>query len=175
MFTLTLGICLVALCFPAVASTSTPTLADLRAQLTQPEVQVDFAKAKLTIDRLIDPSIDAASVMRELDALTAAVKSRIPAGASRRSQLDILLATLYQPGAWNGNRPFTYDLADPFGKNHTSKLLSAYLTTRKGNCVSMPILVAIIGQRLGLGLTLATAPEHVLVKAVDDEGRWLNL
>jgi hypothetical protein len=42
-------------------------LAPLRAQLRLPDEQVDYAAAKLVIDRLIDPSTDTAAVRRELD------------------------------------------------------------------------------------------------------------
>jgi len=154
------------------------TQADLRplqALLDTPDAQVDFAKAKLAIDRMIDPGTDVPSTLRQIDALAAAAAARFPAGASHRTKLDVLLSTLYQPGPWNQNRPFAYDLEDPFGRNRENKLLATYLRTRKGNCVSMPILVAILGQRLGLAMTLATAPEHVLVKFIDDEGRYLNV
>lgn len=140
-----------------------------------PEDRVDLAGAKLTIDRLIDPTIDAGAVLRELDQLTTAVKRRTPAGLTKRAELEVLLDTLYRPGPWNDNRPFSYDLNDPFGKNRQNKLLATYLITRKGNCVSMPVLIAVLGQRLGLIMTLATAPGHVMVKFVDDEGRWLNV
>lgn len=150
-------------------------LAPLRALLSTPDDQIDFATAKLTIDRLIDPSIDASAVLLEIERLTDAVKARTPAGVTRRGQFDVLLSALYEAGPWNGNRPFTYDLRDPLGKNRRTKLLSTYLSTRKGNCVSMPILVAIIAQRLGLYVTLSTAPQHVLVKFVGDQGRWLNV
>lgn len=173
-----LGLCLLAVCAsPVVAGqpTARPILADLQHQFSLPEQQVDFAQAKLTVDRLIDPSIDTTTVLRELDRLTTVVRQRTPAGLTKRAELDVLLDTLYKPGPWNGNRPFSYDLNDPFGKNRKNKLLATYLTTRKGNCVSMPILVAILGQRLGLIMTLATAPSHVMVKFVDDEGRWLNV
>lgn len=161
------------------ANAAAPTnseLAPLRAVFRMPEQQVDLAHAKLTVDRLIDPSIDAAAVLRDLDQLTAAVKKRTPAGLTKRAKLDVLLDTLYKPGPWNGNRPFSYDLNDPFGKSLKNKLLATYLATRKGNCVSMPILVAILGQRLDLPLTLATAPSHVLVKFADDtQQAWVNI
>ncbi len=150
-------------------------LADLKRQFDQPEQAVDFAEAKLIVDQLIDPGTDAAAVHKELDQLTEATRSRLTTGLSHRGQMDVLLDTLYKPGPWNGNRPFSYDLNDPFGKNRRNKLLATYLQTRKGNCVSMPILVAIIGQRLGLVVTLATAPEHVMVKFADDDGNWWNI
>lgn len=80
------------------------------------------------------------------------------------------------PGEWNQGKPFTYDLSDPLGKNPKNKQLATYLATRKGNCVSMPILFVILGQRLGLTVALATAPNHLLVKFADDEQQmWLNV
>jgi regulator of sirC expression with transglutaminase-like and TPR domain len=150
-------------------------LADMKHQFDQPEQAVDFAEAKLTIDQLIDPGTDVVAVRKELDRLTQAARSRLTADLSRRGQMDVLLDTLYKPGPWNGNRPFSYDLNDPFGKNRRNKLLATYLQTRKGNCVSMPILVAIIGRRLGLIVTLATAPQHVMAKFADEEGNWWNV
>lgn len=162
-------------CWAGVAhAASGNALAELEQQLSQPDAAVDFAAAKVTIDRLVDPSIDVSAVKRELDDLTRAIASRTPAGLAPRERMDILLSTLYTAGPWNDDRPFMYDLDDPLGKERDNKLLSTYLRTRKGNCVSMPILVAILGQRAGLEVTLATAPEHVLVKFSD--GRtWLNV
>lgn len=154
---------------------SAPDLQTLQILINTPDDQIDFARAKLVVDRLIDPSTDVPGMLQQIDALTRAIAARFPAGASYRTKLDVLLSTLYQPGPWNQNRPFAYDLDDPFGRKRESKLLATYLRTRKGNCVSMPILVAILGQRLGLAMTLATAPEHVLVKFIDDEGRYLNV
>jgi hypothetical protein len=54
-------------------------------------------------------------------------------------------------------------------------LLSTYLATRRGNCVTMPVLFAVIGRRLGLTLALAKAPHHLFVKVRDDDGSWINV
>ena len=65
-------------------------------------------------------------------------------------KLNGLIQYLYHPGEWNDNKPFQYDLDDPLGtKKPNNKLISNYLKTRKGNCVSMPILVQSLGERLG--------------------------
>ena len=48
--------------------------------------------------------------------------------------------------------------------------MSHYLATRKGNCVSMPVLFVILGQKLGLPITLAIAPNHVFAKYKRDNG-----
>lgn len=151
-------------------------LAPLRAQFQLPDEQIDYAAAKLVVDRLIDPNTDTATVRRELDRWEAAVRGNVPANPTARQVLDALLKTLYQPGHWNQGKPFSYDLSDPLGKNPKNKQLATYLATRKGNCVSMPILLVILGQRLGLPVALATAPNHVLVKFADDtQQMWLNV
>lgn len=151
-------------------------LESLKAELAASDDRVDFTAAKLAIDQLIDPGTDVAAVQRELDRWERAIRSNVPAGANGRQTLDALLKTLYQPGPWNDGRPFSYDLDDPLGKEPTNKRLATYLATRKGNCVSMPILVAILGQRLGLTITLSTAPEHVLAKFADDTQQlWVNV
>jgi len=152
------------------------SLAPLKVQFALPDNQVDFGKAKLTIDHLIDPSTDTVTVERELDRWEQAIRANVPAGSNGRQTLDVLLETLYKPGPWNDGRPFTYDLNDPLGKKPANKRLATYLATRKGNCVSMPILVAILGQRLGLTITLSTAPEHILAKFADDSVQmWVNV
>lgn len=160
---------------PATAHAPVESLAPLRQLMQTPEVRIDLAKAKLTIDGMIDPTTDAIETGRKLDALAARIKARFPKGASSQAKLELLVTSLSQPGPWNDHRPFSYDLADPFGRNIRNKLLSTYLATRKGNCVSMPVLLVVLGQKLGLDMTLATAPEHVLAKFRNDQEQWINI
>jgi regulator of sirC expression with transglutaminase-like and TPR domain len=168
-------ILIVGMSLTGYAAEPPPELRPLHSYLSASGEHPDLLQAKLLIDRIIDSSIDAGAVTRQVEALVSKVGARIPAGASRRARLDLLLSSLYEPGAWNERRPFTYDLDDPLGKNPRTKLLASYLETRKGNCVSMPILFVILGQRLGLPVTLAVAPHHLLVKYLDDDGTWLNV
>ncbi|QWP76103.1 hypothetical protein J5226_21305 [Lysobacter sp. K5869] len=158
----------------AIASPSDP-LAQVRRVLATPDAQLDLARAKIAIDRLIDPRTDEAVTLRQLDSLTRAIQARIPVGASRREKLRILVDSLAQPGPWNDARPFRYDLDDPFGEDIRNKLLATYLATRKGNCVSMPILFAILAQRIGLDASLAVAPHHLFARAKVDGGQWVNI
>lgn len=168
-----IGLCLLA---AAPLSWAAVNLAPLRVQFELPDQRVSYLDAKLAVDRLIDPSTDAAAVRRDIDRWEQAVRGNFPAGASDRAILDALLKTIYTPGAWNDNRPFSYDLDDPLGREPANKRLDIYLRTRKGNCVSMPILFAILAQRLGLPVALATAPSHVMVKFADDtQQAWVNI
>lgn len=150
-------------------------LAAVKALLAAPEPQLDLVKAKLLIDKLIEPSTDVESAAKQLDAMAKALKARFPPNATSHDKVEALREFLYKAGAWNGGKPFSYDFEDPFGRNIHNKLLTTYLSTRKGNCVSMPILFLLLGQRVGIDLTTATAPEHVFVKYRDEKGVVVNL
>jgi regulator of sirC expression with transglutaminase-like and TPR domain len=150
-------------------------MAALRRLTSTPESGVDLAKAKVMIDHMISPAADEAKTLRQIDDLAAKIRARIPPGANRRAKLEILVNSFTQPGPWNDFRPFGYDLDDPFGENIRNKLLLTYLTTRKGNCISMPILFVIVSQKVGLEATLSTAPLHVFARVKTDEGTWFNV
>ncbi len=54
-------------------------------------------------------------------------------------------------------------------------MLSTYVRTRKGNCVSMPVLFLIVADRVGLKVRLAAAPLHLFVRYTDPTGVDHNL
>ena len=151
-----------------------PNLQEIRAILDQPDEQIDLARTKLTIDRMIDPSIDIESYLKRLNAMAKKIKTMLPADASSLLKMETLVQYLYKAGPWNDNQPYRYDLDDPFGRNIRNKLLPTYLTTRRGNCISMPFLFIILGQKLGLDVTASTAPLHVFVKYRLDEDHYRN-
>jgi regulator of sirC expression with transglutaminase-like and TPR domain len=148
----------------------------VRALLTAPEKQIDFANAKLTIDKEVDPKIDVAIWLRRVDQMVQTIRSMAGPNASTIQKLAAVRRFIYEDGDWNGHRPFHYDLSDPLGTNIANKLLPTYIETRRGNCVSMPILFIILADRLGVHVTASTAPFHVFVKFVDDAtGKTYNL
>ena len=124
---------------------------------------MNYEQAKLLFDRIISSDLDENAVTTEVDRLAIAA-SRIAADGTDVDKLKAVRQVIYDEGAWNGSRPFTYDHADPLGVDLNNKLLATYLDTRKGNCVSMPILHLIVAERLGLNVSLSTAPLHVFVR-----------
>jgi regulator of sirC expression with transglutaminase-like and TPR domain len=149
-------------------------VARVEAMLAGKAAAIDLAEAKMAIDVAIDPRVDVTEVRAELDAWTERIEVRMPMGATIRQRVDVVLSTLYVAGEWNDFRPFAYDLDDPFALRPENRLLATYLETRRGNCVSMPVLLAILGTRLGLPMFLAKAPNHLFVKYRDDDGAWHN-
>lgn len=152
-------------------------LATIRSVMSTPDDKIDFARAKLTFDKLYDPaSTDIDASLKKIDGMVQSVRAMAGPQASPEQRLVALRTYIYKAGPWNQNNPYTYDFADPLGRKTHNQLLATYLHTRRGNCVSMPMLFAVLAQRLGLNVTLSMAPNHVFVKYHDDvSGRWINL
>lgn len=161
----------------ATAEKADPNLAILARFLDQSDDQIDLAKVEVEIEHMIDPSISAADTLRKIDELAQTVRARFPQGDATDNEVKVtlLISTLNDPGPWNGYHPYHYDLDNPMGNNPTDKLLSYFMRTRKGNCVSMPVLFVVLGQKLGLPVTLSTAPLHDFAKFKRDNGDWMNV
>ena len=154
-----------------------PNLVVLKRLLAQPEESIDLAKAEVAVEKMIDPAVDGQATLQALDDLARAIKARFPKGdaTDQEAKIGILLNSLKFAGPWNDNRPFRYDLDNPMGDNPRDKLLSSYLATRKGNCVSMPMLFVVLSQKLGIDATLSNAPTHLFARARINDGSWYNI
>lgn len=164
-----------------LVSTSIAALAETPAARLQADTETlfasgrDLADVKLSVDHMVDPSTNVQAAKIMIDGMAADVKAMAGENAKSAEKLTALKRYLYESGAWNDNRPFQYDLDDPLGEKPANRLLQRYLTTRRGNCITMPMLMMFVGQRLGLKMTLAEAPLHVFIKYADDDGAIWNL
>jgi regulator of sirC expression with transglutaminase-like and TPR domain len=148
-----------------------PELKPVRNLFALPEDKIDLAQARLIIEKYLDPSLDVDASLNEIDRIVAEIRKVPRYSDSTEGKLNGIVQYLYIAGEWNGNKPYRYDFDDPLGtaKPQNSRL-SNYLKTRTGNCVSMPMLVLIVGQKLGLDMSLSTAPLHLFVRLRDAGG-----
>ncbi|RLJ40685.1 transglutaminase superfamily protein [Litoreibacter meonggei] len=158
---------------------STSAMADIRSSvksLFEQDMDVlDLARVKIEVDRLIDPTINVDKQLAEIDWMVATIERMLPRNADSWAKVETIRKFIYEAGPWNDNRAFSYDHDDPYGLDVRNKLLADYIQDRRGNCITMPFLFIILGQRLGLDVTPATAPLHVFVKFTDDQGVTHNL
>jgi regulator of sirC expression with transglutaminase-like and TPR domain len=150
--------------------------ATVRSVLATPDAEIDFAKAKLAFDKLISSTLDVDATLKQLDNISQVVSRMAGPSPSNRAKLTAIRTYLYESGDWNEHRPFQYDMTDPKGQKLSNKLLATYLDTRRGNCVTMPILFLILADRMHLPVALSKAPLHFFIKYTDDAtGQTLNL
>ncbi|MDA7425602.1 transglutaminase family protein [Thalassococcus lentus] len=136
---------------------------------------VDFAEVMAAVERIIDPRLDGEAILAEIDRMAFHIQTATPKDAPEWDKVDAIRQYIYEPGYWNGNRAFAYDLDDPYGLKFENRFLSDYLADRRGNCVTMPFLFIAIGQRLGLDMRPSLAPQHVLVRFTTKEGEDHNI
>ncbi|MEP3034918.1 MAG: transglutaminase family protein [Pseudoruegeria sp.] len=159
-----------------IASTAVADIrAGVRELFTRDKDSLDFARVKIEVDRMIDPCIDVDAQLAQIDQIVATIRTMLPPNATNWDKVETIRRYIYQVGAWNDGRAFSYDHDDPYGLDVRNKLLSDYIQDRRGNCITMSLLFIILGQRLGLDVMPAMAPLHVFVKFTDDDGVTHNL
>lgn len=145
----------------------------VRAMLEQPEPAMDLASIKLGVDQMIDPKIDKAGTLKQLDRMAAEIRATFPFPANNLTKFKALRDYLYRPPLFSGRAAYAYDLEDD--RNPRAKLLPMYLATKKGNCVSMPLLFVILAQKLDIPVAAVAAPAHLYVKFRGDNGQWYGV
>jgi hypothetical protein len=81
-----------------------------------------------------------------------------------------------KPHKMNNNKPYSYNFDDFYGKkNMNSVFVSGLLQTHKGQCRSMPMLYKILSEEIGAESYLAMGPNHMYIKHLDEQGKWVNI
>lgn len=142
-------------------------VADRVAPILRSSPQTSYLSAKLALDDLISPTPTAVS--REIRTFAGAVRQMAGPNPTVPYKVAAIRRVIYESGPWNGNRPFGYDQADPFGLKVENKLLSTYMRSRLGNCVSMPTLFMILAEQVGLDASFVMAPLHAFVRITHPE------
>lgn len=130
------------------------------------EENLDIGLWALIIAKEFDPSVEVQKNFERLDDMVAEINLML---AGRTNDIGKFLATrmyIYEAGIWNTDNPFLYDLDDPLGERLENQLLSTYLNTRLGNCVSMPTLFLALMERVDPNVPFAgvSAPLHLFCR-----------
>lgn len=71
--------------------------------------------------------------------------------------------------------PYQYNFDDYAGKKNWSNMfVTTLVTTRKGNCHSLPLLYKLIAEEMGEKAWLALAPNHLYIKLHNEANGWYN-
>ncbi|MBZ0181134.1 MAG: hypothetical protein K8F60_01630 [Melioribacteraceae bacterium] len=134
-----------------------------------PVEKIDIGLWSIIISKEFDNSIDVNYYLNKLDEMVVEI-NRMLAGRTRDfDKFGLTRMFIYDSGIWNNNQPFQYDLDDPLGHNLSTQLLSTYIDTRKGNCVSMPTLFLALMERVDPNVIFrpSLAPLHLFCRFRD--------
>ena len=82
----------------------------VQSLLAGPSERIDLALAKLTFDRIVSPTIDVESSLRQIDQMIGAIGNLAGPSPSTLDKLRAVRRYIYESGDWNDHRPYQYDL-----------------------------------------------------------------
>jgi RHS repeat-associated protein len=156
------------------------------------ETPLSFKRAVfLTESAYLENQITYEDFQRPIDALTKMTKALVAndgldyskkdrqqvllAGSIYRMMMDTLIFENLEKGLSLQKYPFTYDTADFWGeKDWTKMFVVKLLSTRTGNCHSLPVLYKILADELGAEAWLSITPNHTYIKQWNDKTGWYN-
>lgn len=94
---------------------------NVKALFEQDMSTLDFARVKIEVDRMIDPRINVDTQLAEIDQMVATIKSMLPRNADSWEKVQTIRRYIYEAGAWNDGRTFSYDHDDPYGLDVRNK------------------------------------------------------
>jgi regulator of sirC expression with transglutaminase-like and TPR domain len=133
------------------------------------ETDMNIGFWALVVAKEYDSAIVVQKYLDQLDSFTSEIHRMLAYRTKDIDKVASVITFLYKDGIWNGNRPFSYDLNDPLGSKLENQLLSTYLETRKGNCISMPTLFLALMERVDPTLLIngVFAPLHLFCRVKD--------
>lgn len=145
----------------AASCTSLARAASNIDRLSVGPVKIDIANAALTLAQEFYPALDVQAYSQRIDAFAAATTRLCRGSIDPLERIFALNTVLFKDGG------IQYD-HDPAARNtQTNYFLNGILDTRKGICVTMPLLYVAVAQRLGYPIFPVQVPDHEFVRYID--------
>ena len=141
----------------------------INAVLAQSGLKVDIGKAALVFAKEIFPEIDIDKYSADIDRMASQVH-RLNAGREDpEMRVSALNTVLYR------RERIAYDHSKDAHIRRENRFLNGILETRKGTCVTMPMLYLAVAQRLGYPIYPVAAPDHLFLRYVLPNGNYYNI
>lgn len=157
------------LIFSAHQAYSADSEKEMDKLLALPEEKIDIGMAALIIAKDIFPEIDVKAYSARIDNLVTKAKILTKGRIDPDYRIRALNTYLFKVEG------IKYDFADPYGKNIRNRHINGILDSKKGNCVSIPILYLAVAQRLGYPVYAVGAPDHLFLRYVDSNLKEQNI
>ncbi|MEW5816916.1 MAG: transglutaminase family protein [Spirochaetota bacterium] len=137
------------------------TKSDVKALSELSESEIDIGRAALVLAQEVFPEVDIDAYSARIDGIVAEVKKLTRGSQDPDYRVRALNTYLYKIFGMG------YDLDDPYVKDIRNRYINGILDTRKGSCVSMPLLYLSVAQRLGYPVYAVSVPQHCFLRYVD--------
>ncbi len=137
--------------------------------LKLPEEKIDVGIASLVLAKEFYPEMNVDSFLHAFDSLASRFNKIFGEYTDPDQRIRALNTFLYKPGAWNKGGIFSYDNDDLEAKELNNRFINGYITTKKGSCITMPLLYVILGERLNWPIYPVLTPKHFFLRYIPEK------
>lgn len=141
---------------------------------------LDFKRSAFLIEWAYEQAeLNYSLFTQEISRIAFEVESFVEAkglGHYRTARNYALFEFFTKPHPMNGYQPYTYDFDDFYGEiDYRNVFVTNLLRTHQGQCRSMPMLYKILSDEIGADSYLTLGPNHLFIKHLDEDGKWVNI
>ncbi len=131
-----------------------------------PEDEIDLGLACLIIAKEAYPNMNVAFFDYALDYMVNAIKYHNKGNQDPESRIALLNTYLFKAGEWNDFITFSFDYDDIEGNQKNNRYLNGLIASKKGTCITLPMLYMVLADRLGWPVYAVRAPQHVFCRYI---------
>ena len=144
------------------------------------EKQLDFKRAVfISENAYLENTLDYNHYCKRIDSIVFKMKWLIKAKRIEKFKTAPFYAAysyMCEPSIINDSTICKYDFDDFMGyENWQNMFVTKLMSTKKGNCHSLPFFYKILTEEIGVEAHLAIAPSHVYIKHLDENDKWVNI
>ena len=143
--------------------------------LQLPEDEIDLGIALLVLAKDAYPNLNIDFFDYALDYMVNQINRLMQGQTDPEARIAMMNTYLYRPGWWNDSITFAYDLDDLEATKTSNLFLNGYLATKKGSCVTMPMLHIVLADRLGWPIQAVRSPKHIFCRYIDEHLKEQNI
>ena len=140
-----------------------------------PESEIDLGLACLVLAKEVYPELEIDTYVRMLDIMAYNISIIAKGCEDPEARIGAINTFLYKDGSWNDFQKFEYDLADLLAVEKKNNFINGYLDSKTGSCITMPMLYAILSQRLNYPIYIVDSPKHFFCRYVDENFKENNI
>ena len=137
--------------------------------LEMSEKKIDIGIVALTLAKEVYPDLDVKAYSAKIDKLVKKIKDFTEGKTDPTYRIGALNTYLYK------YEKFRYDFSEIDNSKLENRYLNGILDTKRGTCVTMPLLYLAVAQRLGYPVYPVAAPDHLFLRYVDPKLKKQNI
>lgn len=136
--------------------------------LKLPEEEINIGIASLVLAKEFYPKMNVKYFLEVFDFMAEKYRENFGSYSNPDEKVRALNTFLYKKGYWNDDISFSYDDKDLEVTKLDNKFINGYLSSKKGSCITMPLLYVILGERLGFPIYPVRSAKHFFVRYIPE-------